>query len=133
MLRSFHYAALTTLATGNVRGEDRPALVPWASLWELWISVAFLKGYWGTAAVGSILPATLPEQEILLDFYQLKRGLQELRYELLRSRGRPGIPIRGLLQVLDTPPGAAPAAETVVQVVKQEALAASPRQGEEKS
>jgi maltose alpha-D-glucosyltransferase/alpha-amylase len=103
MLRSFHYAALSALSDGTVRREDRPAMEPWAQLWELWTSVAFLQGYTESARAGSLLPPTLEEQDILLDFYLVKRSLNELRYELTRAPARALIPIQGLLQILQTP------------------------------
>jgi maltose alpha-D-glucosyltransferase/alpha-amylase len=133
MLRSFHYAVQAALENGNVRREDRPALLPWARLWQLWVSVAFLRGYWGTAATGNILPATLPEQEVLLDYYQIKRALQEVRYELARGRGRLGIPLQGLLQVLEAPAAFPPAAAPPAQVQGEKVVASSPAQGGEKS
>jgi maltose alpha-D-glucosyltransferase/alpha-amylase len=110
MLRSFHYAALCALDDHGVRREDRPTLAAWARLWELWTSVAFLQGYLESARTGSLLPPTLEEQDILLDFYLVKRSLNELRYELIRAPGRASIPIQGLLGVLQTPTArAAPA------------------------
>jgi maltose alpha-D-glucosyltransferase/alpha-amylase len=133
MLRSFHYAAQAALENGNVRREDRPALVPWARLWQLWTSVAFLRGYWGTTGAGNILPATLPEQEVLLDYYQIKRALHELRYETGRGRNRIGIPIQGLTQVLETPvPFSAPA-QPVAQGPGTEVVTAAPGPGGEKT
>jgi maltose alpha-D-glucosyltransferase/alpha-amylase len=103
MLRSFHYAALSALHDGRVRREDVATLAPWARLWHSWVGLAFLKGYWATATAGSFLPPSLPEQSVLLDFYLVKRSLNELRYELDRGPARVGIPIQGLLQVLETP------------------------------
>jgi len=101
MLRSFHYAALFALRHGPLRREDLPALAPWADLWRVWVSVAFLKGYLGVAGEGSFLPATREERRILLGFYLLKRALNELGYELGRAPDRVAIPIQGLLQVLE--------------------------------
>jgi maltose alpha-D-glucosyltransferase / alpha-amylase len=133
MLRSFHYVVQAALDAGHIRREDRPALVAWARLWQLWVSVAFLRGYVETAATGKILPATLQEQEILLDFYQLKRGLHELRYEMTRGRARAGIPIQGLLQVLEAPAPASPQAEPQAQRQEKEPVTASPQPGGQNS
>jgi maltose alpha-D-glucosyltransferase/alpha-amylase len=101
MLRSFQYAVEVALLRDSVRREDRPTLTPWARLWQLWLSVSFLKGYW--AAADGILPATREEQHTLLDFYLLKRAINELRDELTRPGNRVAIPVRGLLQILQTP------------------------------
>jgi maltose alpha-D-glucosyltransferase/alpha-amylase len=104
MVRSFHYAALHALSDARVRREDRHRLVPWAWLWHLWTSVAFLTSYRETAGSSAMLPARLDQQEILLDFYLVKRSLNELRHELNRNPTRAEIPIRGLMHLLRTPP-----------------------------
>src|SRR5262249_18730000 len=100
MLRSFHYAALVALSDGGLRSEDGPALAPWARFWYVWVSVAFVKAYLATAGTGAFLPA--PEEGLgaLLDFYLLKRAVNELRYELNRGPERVYVPVLGLLQIL---------------------------------
>jgi maltose alpha-D-glucosyltransferase/alpha-amylase len=102
MLRSFHYVTLLALGGGGVRREDRGVLEPWAELWQRWMSIAFLGGYWASAGEG-LLPESPREQELLLAFYLIKRALNELRYELIRGPTAATIPIRGLLHVLETP------------------------------
>jgi maltose alpha-D-glucosyltransferase/alpha-amylase len=102
MLRSFHYAALAALGNGTVRRDDRTTLEPWAELWQLWMSAAFLRGYWDHMPAG-LLPESPQEQDILLGFYLIKRALNELRYELIRGPAGAAIPIRGLLHILDRP------------------------------
>jgi len=101
MLRSFHYAALTALTKGNIRPEDIPVLQPWSRFWKLWVSVTFLKAYLQTAATAKFLPKTRAELAMLLDFFLLKRAVQELRYDLIHCPDRVHIPIQGLLQLLE--------------------------------
>ena len=46
MIRSFHYAASTSLLeTAVVRDEDRSIVAPWADAWYRWVSGAFLRSY----------------------------------------------------------------------------------------
>jgi maltose alpha-D-glucosyltransferase/alpha-amylase len=100
MLRSFHYAALVALRDGGLRVEDAPALAPWARFWHLWVSVAFMKAYLATAGGAAFLPAPEKGLGALLDFYLLKRAVNELRYELNRGSDRVYVPVLGLLQLL---------------------------------
>lgn len=101
MLRSFHYAALTALGTGNIRPEDAPTLQPWVRLWHLWVSVDFLKGYLRVADQGTFLPKSRDDQKVFLDFYLLKRAANELQYELLNHPDRVQVPLQGLLHLLE--------------------------------
>jgi maltose alpha-D-glucosyltransferase/alpha-amylase len=101
MIRSFHYAALTALATGTVRSDDVLPLQPWVQFWHLWVSVAFLKGYLKVAEQNSFLPTDREERRRLLDFFLLKRAANELRFELLHNPDQVQVPLKGLLQLLE--------------------------------
>jgi maltose alpha-D-glucosyltransferase/alpha-amylase len=101
MLRSFHYAALEALQDGGVRAEDVPALEPWVRYWYLWVSVVFLKAYLEAAGPAGFLPRTREEMSILLDFYLVRRAVNELRYDLHHHPGRVKVPLQGLLQLLE--------------------------------
>jgi maltose alpha-D-glucosyltransferase/alpha-amylase len=100
MLRSFHYAALSALEGSGFRPEDVEALRPSVPFWHRWVSVAFLKGYLTAAAAGSFLPRDRAELAVLLDFYLLKRAINELRYELTLHPQQAKIPLQGLAQML---------------------------------
>jgi maltose alpha-D-glucosyltransferase/alpha-amylase len=102
MLRSFHYAALIAWTTGNVRSEDVPTLQPWVGLWNLWVGVAFLKGYLPIAEPHALVPSSRTDQSLLLDFYLLKRALNEVRYELQNHPDRVHVPLLGLTYLLET-------------------------------
>jgi maltose alpha-D-glucosyltransferase/alpha-amylase len=84
-----------------VRPEDRARLEPWARFWHLWVSVVFLRGYLEAMGPGNLLPAGREELGVLLDFYLLKRAVNELRYELVKHPDRVTVPLRGLLQLLE--------------------------------
>jgi maltose alpha-D-glucosyltransferase/alpha-amylase len=108
MLRSFHYAAYTSLfghlGSAMVRPEDLGALEPWARLWNIWIGSAFFKSYLEYAMPGGFLPANSEELKILLNSYLLEKALYELGYELNNRPDWVRIPIIGVLQLLEDSP-----------------------------
>jgi maltose alpha-D-glucosyltransferase/alpha-amylase len=105
MLRSFQYAAYTSLQSGTTRSQDRPGLEPWARFWYGWVSVAFVQTYLETAHRAPFLPATHEELGILLDYFLLKRAVNELRHELRTEPERVAIPLRGLWQLMEVGDG----------------------------
>jgi maltose alpha-D-glucosyltransferase / alpha-amylase len=104
MLRSFHYAAYTTLLGqargGPLRPEDAAALEPWARVWTQWVSAAFLRSYLDTAR-GALLPASPDELRLLLDAHLLEKALYELAYELNNRPDWVAIPLAGLLELME--------------------------------
>jgi maltose alpha-D-glucosyltransferase/alpha-amylase len=101
MLRSFHYAALSAVRKGNIRPEDISALQPWVRFWTLWVCVTFVKAYLEAASQAPFLSRSRAELAALLDFYLLKRAVQELHYDLANFPERIHIPVQGLLQLLE--------------------------------
>ncbi|HZU36003.1 MAG TPA: putative maltokinase, partial [Gemmataceae bacterium] len=101
MLRSFHYATLSALTGGRFRQEDIPVLQPWVPFWYRWVWVVFLKAYFKTAGDSALLPAAAEERALLLGFYIFKRGINELRYDMLNFPERIRIPVEGLLQMVE--------------------------------
>jgi maltose alpha-D-glucosyltransferase/alpha-amylase len=110
MLRSFHYAAYTSLfghlGSAVVRPEDLAALEPWARLWNMWVSSTFLESYIEHATPGGFLPTDREELNILLNVYLLEKALYELGYELNNRPDWVRIPLIGILQLLQTPEAA---------------------------
>jgi maltose alpha-D-glucosyltransferase/alpha-amylase len=106
MVRSFHYAAHTALmvqkAEGPVREEDFPSLELAVRFWYLWVSVAFLKTYLDTVAQSPILPREPDELRILFDAYLLEKAIYELGYELNNRPDWVRIPLRGILNQVET-------------------------------
>jgi maltose alpha-D-glucosyltransferase/alpha-amylase len=105
MLRSFHYAAYTSLfghlGSSVVRPEDLAALEPWARLWNVWICSTYLTSYLKHAAPGGFLPAAREELNIMLNIYLLEKALYELGYELNNRPDWVRIPVIGILQLLE--------------------------------
>jgi maltose alpha-D-glucosyltransferase/alpha-amylase len=100
MLRSFSYAAYEGLMNHVARRpEDFAQLEPWATLWERWISAAFLKSYLARSAGASFLPANNRHLEKLLEVLVLDKALYELRYELNHRPSWLRIPLWGILRL----------------------------------
>jgi len=106
MLRSFHYASKAHLVgtTGGsaIREEDHSVLEPWARCWNSWVSAAFLESYLATASRGSFLPKTREELSALLSTYLMEKAIYELEYELNNRPDWVKLPLRGILQLLET-------------------------------
>jgi maltose alpha-D-glucosyltransferase / alpha-amylase len=111
MLRSFHYAAYTSLfghlGSAMVRPEDLSAMEPWAQLWNEWICSTYLNSYLRYAQPGGFLPPNREELDILLNVYLLEKALYELGYELNNRPDWVRIPLAGILQLLESPEKAA--------------------------
>ncbi|MBI3860528.1 MAG: alpha-glucosidase C-terminal domain-containing protein, partial [Planctomycetia bacterium] len=109
LMRSFDYAAYAALyglasgrgkATGAVRCEDQPALLPWALAWRAWVHDAFLEGYFTTCAGASFIPADPDSRSTLFRVLLLDTLLFETSNVL---QSRPlwlGIPLQGLLETM---------------------------------
>jgi maltose alpha-D-glucosyltransferase / alpha-amylase len=86
MLRSFHYAALTStidqLKIGALGKFDFAGMDPWAKFWRTWVSWAFLKGYLESAGPAPFIPESHDELRILLDAFVMDKAIYELDYEL---------------------------------------------------
>jgi len=106
MLRSFHYAAkahlVGTTGGGTIREGDLSVLEPWARYWNAWVSAAFLGSYLATASRGSFLPRTREELSALLNTYLMEKAIYELEYELNNRPDWVKLPLRGILQLLDS-------------------------------
>ena len=110
MIRSFQYAAWTGLHRQITRGsiadsaEARAAWAPAAAAWEQWAAAAFLGTYLDTLRErrADLLPAANDDVRRLLDAWLLEKALYEVRYELDNRPDWIGIPLHGVLEILDT-------------------------------
>jgi maltose alpha-D-glucosyltransferase/alpha-amylase len=100
MLRSFNYAAVTKLKSDGMRPEDLAQLQPWASYWNLWVSVNYLKGYFATTRGAAFMPKARAEIALMLDVYMLEKAIYELGYELNNRPDWVSVPIEGILTLL---------------------------------
>jgi maltose alpha-D-glucosyltransferase/alpha-amylase len=104
MLRSFHYAALTStieqLRIGALGNFDFAGMEPWANFWRTWSSWAFVKGYLEAAGHSSLVPKTDDELRILLDAFVMDKAVYELGYELNNRPDWLLIPLLSIGQLL---------------------------------
>ena len=103
MLRSFDYAALSVLKSGDVRREDLARTQVLTNSWVFWVSLAFLQSYLKATRAGGLLPASTEECKNLLDLYLLHKAIYELSYELNNRPDWVQVPLRGILEILQTP------------------------------
>jgi maltose alpha-D-glucosyltransferase/alpha-amylase len=102
MLRSFHYAAFTALIDDTVvRPEDRPLAEPWAHVWALWVSAAYLGAYFQATKGAEFLPKTREELAIVLDSAVMEKALSELGHELRSKSAWVSVPLQGIAEALD--------------------------------
>jgi maltose alpha-D-glucosyltransferase/alpha-amylase len=102
MIRSFHYAAATTLHA--LRHEDQVRAEPWAWIWQRWASAAFLRGYLDTAKDAPFVPKNPVMTSVLLDTGTLEKAFAELRTEMRRRPEMAWIPLQGILRMLSARP-----------------------------
>jgi maltose alpha-D-glucosyltransferase/alpha-amylase len=101
MLRSFSYAAASALMRLTAeRPDDLPALAPLARDWEHEVQHHFLHAYRESLRDSTLFGAApeSPELLALLDLFVLEKALYELRYELNNRPDWARIPLRGLLE-----------------------------------
>ncbi|MDX1411512.1 MAG: hypothetical protein R3351_05105, partial [Nitrospirales bacterium] len=84
---------------------DFEVLEPWARFWQVWVSMTFLKAYVSVVGQGGLLPQSQEELQVLLDAHIIQKAIYELGYELNNRPSWAGIPLKGILQILDTPVG----------------------------
>jgi predicted trehalose synthase len=94
------------IAMGRLAADERHAFAPWTERWRLWVSVAFLKGYFDTLGHSPLLPAADAELQALLDIYLLQRMVAELGNHLVMEQALVKPACEGILQLLqhDTAP-----------------------------
>ena len=107
MLRSFDYAAHAALESLRARGvaarQDPARLESWRMLWSRWVGSAFLRAYRHDAEPSGLLPDTREERKMALAVMLLEKCVYELGYELGSRPAWVGIPLRGILDLLDQP------------------------------
>ncbi|MGE3821052.1 MAG: putative maltokinase, partial [Isosphaeraceae bacterium] len=112
MVRSFHYAAYTTLLgrgednTGGqwvVRSEDFAQAEAWGRFWYGWVASTFVRSYRETAGDAAFLPRTDAEFKILFEAFVLSKAVYELGYELGHRPDWVSVPLLGILDILRSP------------------------------
>jgi maltose alpha-D-glucosyltransferase / alpha-amylase len=102
MLRSFHYAAYSTLLFQKSVRDDDIALLELASdFWCSKVSSVFIASYFETVGKAEFLPKTSKELVSLLQSYLLDKAIYELGYELNNRPDWVLVPLKGIKQVLN--------------------------------
>ena len=104
MLRSFHYAAYAAMY-GLVSGvptdaESLAKVDKWAAVWSAWVGAAYLRAYFDQAEGYAFTPSSEQERRTLLHAFLLQKALYEVAYELNNRPGWVGIPIRGIVSLV---------------------------------
>jgi len=102
MLRSYNYAAAVALRNERFRPEDMPHLELWSRYWRVWVGVAFLKSYLDMAGNAGFLPKSRDEMKVVLDVLVLDKAVYELNYELNNRPDWVTVPIRGIMEILQS-------------------------------
>ena len=103
MIRSFHYAASTALDRAGRRpdaDERRSELEQRMGQWYRSAVDSFLTGYAESAGKAPFLPEKSEDRDMLLDAYLIEKACYELSYELNNRPSWVGIPMNGLLQLI---------------------------------
>jgi len=108
MLRSFSYAKSTALERGAEQSEIDPRLVTQADEWERQVREAFLRGYADTVSGAELFPS-IDAARTVIELFEYEKALYELRYELANRPSWAGIPLHGLIELLERV-GSSPAA-----------------------
>jgi maltose alpha-D-glucosyltransferase/alpha-amylase len=102
MLRSFDYAANAALFTAAVgRPDDWALLEPMAREWHREAKTAFLDGYHEAIRDCPAYPEDAAQAEALIKLFVVEKALYEINYELNHRPDWLGIPLRGVLALLD--------------------------------
>jgi maltose alpha-D-glucosyltransferase / alpha-amylase len=105
MMRSFHYAAYTGLQQhverGSLAPENLAGFEPWARCWNLVVSGAFLRSYFGALGPSELLPGSAEHRQVLLRAYLMNKAVYELGYELNNRPDWVRTPLQGILELMD--------------------------------
>ncbi|MDD5126734.1 MAG: putative maltokinase, partial [Dehalococcoidales bacterium] len=106
MIRSFHYAshsALLRQAPLVAKPEtELPILRQWARYWYLWVSAVFLNAYLDSIEPVNLLPDDPEQLKIHLDAFIMDKAIYEIGYEMDNRPDWLGVPLQGILQILET-------------------------------
>lgn len=105
MLRSFQYAAYTTLLNRTAGATlSAPLSAPmrrWADFWHFETGAAYLGGYLRRAAGAPFIPPNPADLETLLEVFILEKLVYEIDYEMNNRPTWLSIPLTGILRQVD--------------------------------
>jgi maltose alpha-D-glucosyltransferase/alpha-amylase len=102
MLRSYNYVAFAALYRLTAeRPDDFGSLEPHARAFEALAAGAFMAGYRETIHDCPVMPADPPIAEHLLTLFMLEKAFYELSYEIHHRPNWVGVPVNGILALID--------------------------------
>ncbi|HEX6286597.1 MAG TPA: phosphotransferase, partial [Acidimicrobiia bacterium] len=104
MIRSYHYAVVMAMRQVSEAGLDEDAVVTlqhWAEAVHGYLSAAFLDGYRQAVEGSSIVPENPTHFRLLLDALIVEKAAYELEYEINNRPDWVGIPLQGILSILE--------------------------------
>ena len=106
MIRSFQYAAYSYMYKTVVLQKDREKdkVEKLVSVWSNAVSRIYLKSYVDRVKGSKILPSDANCFRVLLEAYLLEKAIYEVGYELNNRPEWAIIPLRGVLELLDSAP-----------------------------
>jgi len=103
MVRSIDYAAAVSLESNRDQpAEKRAAIEKAIRSWQAESTLAFLAGYRQANADLPSLPSDPQTWQELLELFLIEKALYELRYEINMRPDWVGVPLRGLLALVQT-------------------------------
>ncbi len=108
MIRSFDYVRHVGLNDAVERGmveadsEQYALLARWGDRWLSWVTGAFLAAYLDVVGDASFFPTDADSAERLLRILLLEKAVYECGYEMGSRPDWVGVPLQGILDLLDT-------------------------------
>jgi len=104
MLRSFQYAAYAGVPKDHPSYEKLAAekLAACSAFWCEQVTTLYLEAYFTEADSPLFLPATQEQRQFFLDTFVLQKALYEVQYELNNRPAWVGIPLRGILSLIES-------------------------------
>ncbi|MFD1095791.1 maltose alpha-D-glucosyltransferase [Salegentibacter chungangensis] len=101
MLRSFHYAAYSSMTTSEFDQQKKESnLEDWAESWFYYVSRLYLFGYHKHTRNCDFIPDNPDDFKILMETFLLEKAIYELSYELNNRPDWVLIPLRGIKSIM---------------------------------
>lgn len=102
MIRSFHYAAYSTIMQDEFDQQRKEGnLEHWAESWYYHITRIFIQSYYKTCGEHNFIPKQKEDFKILIETFLLEKAVYELNYELNNRPDWILIPLRGIKSIIE--------------------------------
>lgn len=101
MVRSFHYAAYSSIMDTEFDGQNKEGkLEDWAEYWFYYITRLYLQGYYKHVGDSNFIPKNQNDFKVLMETFLLEKAIYELSYELNNRPDWVHIPLRGIKSIM---------------------------------